>query len=243
MEFKTVVGQAAERAANGGMGENAMKKTSLIAGAALSCVLASSAMAASPFWATLTGLPVPGSDGSTSVSTDTYYTGPLQFTTTSGKDFLVFCSDLNHNVSLGGKYEFILAPLTENGAGQTITQAVSNEIGQIAAHYKNDAGSWGVAAQAAIWELAYPGLSQTFSNATVETEYNKILGATYINTGTYATALVPYGYSNLWPSGGGFDPPQEMTGVPEPSTWVMMMLGFAALGFAGRRRRSTRDIA
>jgi hypothetical protein len=27
------------------------------------------------------------------------------------------------------------------------------------------------------------------------------------------------------------------TGVPEPSTWAMMLLGFAALGYAGQRRR------
>jgi hypothetical protein len=27
--------------------------------------------------------------------------------------------------------------------------------------------------------------------------------------------------------------------VPEPSTWVMMLLGFAGLGFAGYRQRQT----
>jgi hypothetical protein len=28
-----------------------------------------------------------------------------------------------------------------------------------------------------------------------------------------------------------------VTGVPEPSTWVMMLIGFAGLGHAARRRR------
>jgi hypothetical protein len=43
---------------------------------------------------------------------------------------------------------------------------------------------------------------------------------------------------------GGVDPnsdgPYELTvnvSVPEPSTWAMMLIGFAALGFAGRRMR------
>ena len=28
----------------------------------------------------------------------------------------------------------------------------------------------------------------------------------------------------------------DVEGVPEPSTWAMMLLGFAGLGFAGYRR-------
>ena len=31
-------------------------------------------------------------------------------------------------------------------------------------------------------------------------------------------------------------------GVPEPSTWAMMLLGFGAIGFAMRRRKSTREL-
>jgi PEP-CTERM motif len=30
------------------------------------------------------------------------------------------------------------------------------------------------------------------------------------------------------------------TAVPEPSTWAMMLLGFAGLGYAGYRRRCAR---
>ena len=33
-----------------------------------------------------------------------------------------------------------------------------------------------------------------------------------------------------------------MTAVPEPSTWAMMLLGFAGLGFAGYRRRNGKTI-
>lgn len=31
-------------------------------------------------------------------------------------------------------------------------------------------------------------------------------------------------------------------GVPEPTTWAMMLLGFGAIGFAMRRRKSTREL-
>lgn len=46
------------------------------------------------------------------------------------------------------------------------------------------------------------------------------------------------GLSNaaLFKTGGGT--PRDVDGVPEPSTWAMMLLGFGALGF-GMRRRNT----
>jgi hypothetical protein len=198
-------------------------------------------MAASPFWVTLTAFPLLGTAGSYSVSTDTFYTGPIQLTTTSGKNFLVYCTDLQHNVVLGGKYEFIYAPLTLNGAGAAISQPIANEIGQITSEYKNYTNEWAVAAQAAIWHLSNAGLNPTITDPTVLADYTAILGRTYINNGTIPTVLVPYGYG-WWDNNGAG--PQELTGVPEPSTWVMMILGFAGLGVAGRRHRnSSRDLA
>ena len=51
-----------------------------------------------------------------------------------------------------------------------------------------------------------------------------------------------FGYNLTADGSGGFgfdfavgDPP-GVTAVPEPSTWAMMRLGFAGLGFAGYRR-------
>jgi hypothetical protein len=210
-------------------------KSRLIAGAALLWLSASSAWAATPIWVTLTGLPA--QNASNIVSTDSYYTGPIAFTTTSSEKFTVFCTDLEHNVGLGGQYEYVFGALTENGLGAPISEKTSNEIGQIAALYKNGTGDWSIAAQAAIWSLAYPGLSQTISDPTVLADYNAILGKTYVNTGRDALALIPYG---SWPSGGQ----QEMVyGVPEPSTWAMMMLGFVCLGFARYRRGQAARVA
>jgi hypothetical protein len=45
----------------------------------------------------------------------------------------------------------------------------------------------------------------------------------------------------IGPPGG--DPPGGATAVPEPSTWAMLLLGFAGLGYAGfRRRKAPRDL-
>jgi hypothetical protein len=35
----------------------------------------------------------------------------------------------------------------------------------------------------------------------------------------------------------------QISGVPEPSTWAMMLLGFAVLGFAAHRRRRQTELA
>ncbi len=221
-----------------------MRIAALIGSVVLGGLMGGSAMASTPFWATLIGTPATPA-GTGSVSTDTYYTGPLLFSSTTMGEFTVYCVDLNHNVTPGGSYEFIYGPLTENGAGQSIDPDISYEIGQIADIGKNGTGDLAVAAQAAIWQLAYPGISQTFSGpdaGAIEADFNALLSRTYVGD-VPATALIPYGYNPIWPLGSGFSPPQEMVvGVPEASTWAMMALGFAGLGFAARRKaRSGRE--
>ena len=39
------------------------------------------------------------------------------------------------------------------------------------------------------------------------------------------------------------DPPKSGAVIPEPSTWVMMLLGFVGLGLAAKRRRAIRFLA
>ena len=45
----------------------------------------------------------------------------------------------------------------------------------------------------------------------------------------------------LPPGGGSANPPPPVPGVPEPGTWMMMILGFGLLGTFLRRRRRTLD--
>jgi hypothetical protein len=35
----------------------------------------------------------------------------------------------------------------------------------------------------------------------------------------------------------------SVTSIPEPSTWVMMLLGFAGLGYVGYRSRQAASVA
>jgi hypothetical protein len=89
-----------------------------------------------------------------------------------------------------------------------------------------------------------PSILLTFdaTNGTLETVYSEIL-AFGDGTGGIAdladpptlSLSVPHGASVV-ASSGVFDSFTPSTAVPEPSTWAMMLLGFAGLGFAGERR-------
>lgn len=61
------------------------------------------------------------------------------------------------------------------------------------------------------------------------------------NTGTTNSRFSAYGYN--WNQGlvTGFN--DTVSAVPEPSTWAMMILGFAGIGFLTYRRRQTAAIA
>ena len=75
----------------------------------------------------------------------------------------------------------------------------------------------------------------------------------------FVTAKNPGGYWNLWGNSAGNYSLFESAGsgnyliqesgtltvaaAPEPSTWAMLVLGFAALGFVGRRRHLTPRLA
>jgi hypothetical protein len=85
-------------------------------------------------------------------------------------------------------------------------------------------------------------------------------GMAFDNSGLlFTTAGNPGGYWNLWASSpgayslyesaGSYNYPiQEIgtlsvAGAPEPSTWAMLALGFAALGFVGQRHQRTGRLA
>jgi hypothetical protein len=63
--------------------------------------------------------------------------------------------------------------------------------------------------------------------------------STYSNQSFSTLGVTPGAYKWTWGSGVN----QNFTlviGTPEPSTWAMMLLGFAGLGYAGYRRSKAR---
>ena len=99
-----------------------------------------------------------------------------------------------------------------------------------------------------------PDGSFIFDNVYLPTgmafDYSGLLFTTAENPGGYWNLLAssPGSYS-LYESAGSYNYPIEEIGTlsvaaaPEPSTWAMLALGFAALSFVGRRRQRTGRLA
>jgi hypothetical protein len=91
------------------------------------------------------------------------------------------------------------------------------------------------AAQLAIWSVEY-NVTPSISNSTELADFNGLLAATLNAVGPGPKALIP---ENGWPNNTGAS--QQMliaSPVPEASTWAMMVLGFAGVGFMAYRRRN-----
>jgi PEP-CTERM motif len=86
----------------------------------------------------------------------------------------------------------------------------------------------------AIWELEYNTNGHTLSvtdNPTVDGLIAADVAYAEANPASYSLSLFPGANGDAFGAGQAFS-----SGVPEPSTWAMLLLGFAGLGFAGWRR-------
>jgi hypothetical protein len=190
----------------------------------------------------------------------------LTLTTTSGNILPVFCVDLLHDINIGS-YSPPLTYITgsvstdstgsQPGTGNPLASPVPGEIQALAnlgaADYDNGVTSADVytAIAASIWYLEY----NTNGNSLSVTGDPAVGMATAGSPGT-ATGLIgvdlAYAAANaadysigLYPGtvGQGFTGPGQgfVQGVPEPSTWAMMLLGFAGLGYAAFRRNGSSE--
>ncbi len=156
------------------------------------------------------------------------------------KTQLVFCVDLEHVIYVEGYSDplvFDTGFVTQTGGGATISEATSNEIGQLAnigqaiyAAHGADYAVYLTAVQGAIWSLEYGvgGQRATSSNATVDAEIVHLLSITKDNGKGYANGLLadPHAEQNM------------VTGlVPEPASWALMIGGFGMAGAMLRRQR------
>jgi hypothetical protein len=183
--------------------------------------------------------------------------GPILLTTASSS-FWVFCVDIfdTITVNVGSQHNFSPALIfttnqvktnssTGSGTGTAISQTVSGEIQYLAnlgIAMASTTASTTVqnnltAIQAAIWNIEYglgsalEGVGDTLAGTQTFAAENALIQSYETQASTHA---VP-GYAN------GIDSPGSqafVTGVPEASTWALMLLGFAGVGFVAYRRRS-----
>jgi hypothetical protein len=159
------------------------------------------------------------------------WTTPILMTEQGIGTVVVFCDDLNHVVDVGGGQNLLyeVGQVTVDGNGNPLSEAVSNEMGQLANIGRKDFAKsdedGAIAAQAAIWDLEY-GVTVTSSDTTIQGDITADLKVGDNGDG-YANGLI------------GLDGQQsQVTGVvPEPATWAMMLMGFGGLGAAMRGSR------
>ncbi len=225
-----------------------------IAAALLATTCAASAATLTYDTGTITGLPITFLTG----TTGTGYTGQIHMSNVdgSGQTLDVWCVDLVNNfVATGGTYG-IHTPaylLTSPNGIPSLSLTQIGELGALALHGDSlvaNPGSYtsdqvAAAIQIAMWDIEY-GDAFTYDP----------LGSPVDTAPPNPSGLVDQYISNVegGPWGGYFGfavfsavgnqvviyAPEPnitvFTGTPEPSTWAMMVIGFAGLGFAGYRR-------
>ena len=178
--------------------------------------------------------------------------GMILLTTTTGSILPVFCVDVFHTIYLTTydpplPYTFTALTHNSNGAvggGNALPDGVPYEIQALANlglhDWKTNPGDGDTLAalQGAVWQLEYGGSVTSSSSAM-----NAMIAADVIWAGahpaSYAYALYPIG-----PDGQGFGGTQGFgPGVPESSTWAMMLIGFAGLGYAAIRKAGRASIS
>jgi hypothetical protein len=121
-----------------------------------------------------------------------------------------------------------LATLNFNGGGGETGSHVASGIGYFVYVYLP--GDWSTPGTGT-GDYLYNGVGSGFSIPTFT--FDPVHGVTTVFT------------ENINFTGGNADLSFTLFGsaVPEPSTWAMLMLGFASLGFAGYRSRKTAPVA
>ena len=186
----------------------------------------------------------------------------------SANPLYVFCVDLDHviYVDINGQLAYnppllyMTGPVNTDstgatsGTGNPISTTISGEIQTLANIGVGIAKGGGVptswsfqtqekltAIQGAIWEVEYGFLPSQVTGTSAE----NALIAQYVNfasdhyTAQYATGIYATG-----PGGQGLGYSQaQVSGVPEPSTWAMLLLGFAGIGAMTYRRRKSAMLA
>ena len=183
--------------------------------------------------------------------------GLITLTTTTNNIIPVFCIDLFHTIGVGSQipplpYTFgtIVADSSSSPAGtggNPLSQPTTGEIQTLANigyyDFVHGTGTADIYAglQGAIWSIEYNtnGNSLTVNgSSTVNDLIAGYIAYAEAHPAPYSVSMFPGANGQAFGNGQGFT-----TGVPEPSTWAMMLAGFAALSFAGYRTAKAKAAA
>jgi hypothetical protein len=179
--------------------------------------------------------------------------GEILLTTPAGT-YASWCVDLFHTVGIGGSYTYSTVPLSvdNSGANPDLYDSMTNPggsnplsadpqkdiawlaAGGTAAMNSGPSNDVSAAYQAAIWTVEYGLTGVTGPDSGFTSEYDALIADIGAGDG-----LVGGPGSQLsTPLSGGLYTAQNLytSSVPEPSTYAMMAMGFAGLGFAGLRK-------
>jgi hypothetical protein len=174
------------------------------------------------------------------------WTTPILLQTATGT-IAVFCDDLFHTIYVGSSDTFKTGLVTTDSNGVKLSQSQSGTMGLLAqiglADYRGGNMDGAIAAQAAIWEVEYG----TYGSVSINTGYSEYSTKDDTQIGTDFSADMKVRYEgSSWGEeldGSATGVQSQITGVPELSTWGMMLAGFAGLGFAGYRRANSAAMA
>jgi hypothetical protein len=161
------------------------------------------------------------------------YTGPNG----TGNAIVTFCDDIFHNIYVPSTDTFETGIVTVDSNGGSLSQKQSGTMGLIAqiglADFRNNNMDGAIAAQAAIWAVEYG-----IGNISVNSSYTGYAPSDLSNIEADFSAYTKLQYTGDSDAEGliGVAGVQsQISGVPELSTWAMMLLGFAGLGFVSYR--------
>jgi hypothetical protein len=176
------------------------------------------------------------------------YIGPVTFTT-DADPITAYCIDIFHDMFLGSLnggagYAYHDEALTTDSsastssgqAGVALSQTQLDQISSLLNFSLTlngsdpDFGAKRAGIQGAIWEIENPLYTVTPAQGAVTTYMNlyKSEAGTVLPVGTFHSIYADDWGHQAFAYGGG---------VPEPATWMMLIMGFGSLGAAMRRRR------